>query len=98
MSPNQSRKLALLLTTLLATTPLIAQRHRAVRPFDPNASEPETHSFDEGGYASTTSVAQGGFIVFSLSNKINPFTITVVNLANPDVTLTTLPNLVAPVS
>ncbi|HEX3110059.1 MAG TPA: hypothetical protein VHU41_13275, partial [Thermoanaerobaculia bacterium] len=68
MSPNQSRKLALLFTTLLATTPLIAQRHRAVLPFDPGAPEPETHSFNEGGYASATSVVQGGYIIFYMSN------------------------------
>ncbi|HEV8435916.1 MAG TPA: N,N-dimethylformamidase beta subunit family domain-containing protein, partial [Thermoanaerobaculia bacterium] len=92
------RKIALLFATLLATTPLIAQRHRAVLPFDPRAPEPETHSFAEGGYASATSVVQGGYIVFYMSNAINPFTVTVVNLANPDVTMTTLPNLAAPVS
>ena len=96
MGPNHSRKLALLFTTLLATTPLIAQRHRAVLPFDPGAPELETHSFAEGGYADATSVAQGGFITFYISNKINPFTVNVVNLANPDVVLTTLPNLVSP--
>jgi len=96
MSTHLSRKLAFLLTTLLLTTPLIAQRHRAVLPVNPGAPEPETHSFAEGGYADATSVVQGGFITFYISNKINPFTVTVVNLANPDVTMTTLPNLVAP--
>ena len=96
MGPNHSRKFALLLTALLATTPLLAQRHRAVLPFNPGAPEPETHSFAEGGYADATSVAQGGFISFYISNKINPFTVSIVNLANPDVTLTTLPNLVSP--
>jgi hypothetical protein len=95
MSKNHSRKIALIFAALLVTTPLIAQRHRAVRPFDPAASEPETHSFAEGGYADATSVVQGGFITLYISNKINPFTVTVVNLANPDVTMTTLPNLVA---
>lgn len=94
MSPNQSlKKLALLFATLLATTPLIAQRHRAVLPFNPGAPEPETHSFVEGGYADATSVTPGGFITFYISNLINPFTMTVVNLADPDVTLTTLPGL-----
>ncbi|HEY2091389.1 MAG TPA: N,N-dimethylformamidase beta subunit family domain-containing protein [Thermoanaerobaculia bacterium] len=73
--------------------PLVAQRHRAVLPFNPGAPEPETHSFVEGGYASATSVEQGGFITFYISNEINPFNVTVVNLENPDVTLTTLPNL-----
>ncbi len=96
MTPIHPRKFTLLFITLLATTPLFAQRHRAVLPFDPGAPEVETHSFAEGGYADATSVAQGGFITFYISNKINPFTVTVVNLANPDVTMTTLPNLVSP--
>lgn len=95
MSPNQLPKLALLFIAFLATPQLIAQRHRAVRPFDPGAPEPETHSFVEGGYADATSVVQGGTITFSISNEINPFTVTVVNLANPDVTLTTFPDLVS---
>jgi hypothetical protein len=98
MSANHSHKLALLFAILIVTTPLIAQRHRAVLPFDPGAPEPQTHSFAEGGYASATSVVQGGYIVFNISNAINPFTVTVVNLANPDTTMTTLPNLIAPVT
>lgn len=96
MGPNQSYKLALLLFVALLTTPLFAQRHRAVLPFNPGAPEPETHSFVEGGYADATSVPQGGFINFYISNLINPFNVTVVNLANPDVTMTTLPGLVSP--
>jgi hypothetical protein len=93
MSPNQLRKYTLLFTALLVTAPLFAQRHRAVLPFTPGAPEPVTHSFVEGGYADATSVVQGGFINLFISNKINPFTVTVVNLANPDVTVATLPNL-----
>ena len=58
------------------------QRHRAVRPVNPSAPEPETHSFAEGGYADVTSVAQGNYITFFISNKVNPFTVTIVNLAN----------------
>jgi hypothetical protein len=93
MSPH-SKKIALLLTSLLITTSVFAQRHRAVRPVN-HAPEIETHSFAEGGYADTTSVTQGNYITFFISNKVNPFTVSIVNLAEPDRVLTTLPNLVS---
>jgi hypothetical protein len=95
MSPH-SKNIALLLTSLLITTSVFAQRHRAVLPVNPRAPEPETHSFAEGGYADATSVTQGNYITFFISNKVNPFTVTIVNLADPDRTLTTLPDLVSP--
>jgi N,N-dimethylformamidase beta subunit-like protein len=95
MSPTHSQKLTLLLfLTLLIAIPVAAQRHRAVLPF-PRLPEPETHSFAEGGYADATSVAEGGTITFFIANKRNPFTLSIVNLANPDVTMAVFDNLVA---
>ena len=96
MSPTHSKKITLLLfITLLIAIPLAAQRHRAVRTYDPKAPEPETHSYAEGGYADATSVVQGGTITFFIANKRNPFTLSIVNLANPDVTMGIFQNLVA---
>jgi len=96
MSPIQSRKYTILLfAAFILTTPLSAQRHRAVLPIERTTTEPITHSFAEGGYADATSVVQGGTITFFVANKINPFTLTISNLATPDVTMAIFNNLVA---
>jgi hypothetical protein len=49
--------------------------------------------YDRGGYADRTSVLQGGTISFHIATSVSPFTLEIVNLAQPNSVLTTIPSL-----
>ncbi|MEA2488307.1 MAG: hypothetical protein QOH21_99, partial [Acidobacteriota bacterium] len=49
--------------------------------------------WSQGGYASRTSVAQGGSISFHIATATSPFNLQIVNLANPSQVLTTISGL-----
>src|SRR5688500_18808005 len=49
--------------------------------------------YAQGGHADRTSVAQGGTIAFHIATSIAPFTVEIVNLAQPSQVLTTIPGL-----
>lgn len=80
--PRTSHLIATIALVLVVSVPAHARR-RAVQPspvpFD------ELHS--QGGYASATSVVQGGAIRFHIATSISPFTVTVFNLANRNLSL-----------
>jgi hypothetical protein len=50
-------------------------------------------NYAQGGYADRTSVAQGGTIAFHIATSIAPFSVEIVNLAQPAQVLTTLTGL-----
>lgn len=50
-------------------------------------------NYAQGGYADRTSVAQGGTIAFHIATSITPFTVEIVNLAQPSQVLTTVTGL-----
>jgi hypothetical protein len=49
--------------------------------------------YDRGGYADRASVPQGGTISFHIATSVSPFTLEIVNLAQPATVLTTIPSL-----
>lgn len=55
-------------------------------------------SYAQGGYADRTSVAQGGTIALHIATSIAPFTVEIVNLAQPAQVLTTITGLTSPPS
>ncbi len=73
--------------TLLFSSSTLA-RERAVRaPGSPGAA------YSEGGYADATSVAQGGMLGLHVATSVSPFDLSIVSLADPSVTLTTIHGL-----
>ncbi|MFP5247486.1 MAG: N,N-dimethylformamidase beta subunit family domain-containing protein, partial [Thermoanaerobaculia bacterium] len=65
------------------------QRRRAVTPPRPVTQLPYT----QGGYADRLSVEQGGAIAFHIASNASPFTLEIVNLADPDTVLWSVPGL-----
>ncbi|MCU1228564.1 MAG: hypothetical protein JWO97_1448 [Acidobacteria bacterium] len=49
--------------------------------------------YNEGGYASRTSVIAGGTISFHIATAVSPFELQIVNLAHPNTVLTTIGDL-----
>ncbi|HVS33358.1 MAG TPA: N,N-dimethylformamidase beta subunit family domain-containing protein, partial [Thermoanaerobaculia bacterium] len=72
-----------MLTLLAISTPADAQRRRSVAPSPTQVDA--IHA--EGGYADLTSVEQGGAIRFHIATKLSPFSVSIVNLSNPNVVL-----------
>jgi hypothetical protein len=56
------------------------------------------NNYAQGGYADRTSVAQGGTIAFHIATSIAPFTVEIVNLAQPTQVLTTITGLTSAAS
>lgn len=77
---------------LIAVVPIAEARRRAVSPPAPKTNA----AYTEGGYAGDPSVAQGGTISLHLANKLNPFNVEIVNLAQPNTILQTISNLSTP--
>jgi|GEM_PF-1346735 len=78
------RQLSVFIFLLALCAPAFAARRHSVRipgaPFDVQ--------WTEGGYADKTSVEQGGTITFRIATSVNPFTVTIANLADLNTTLT----------
>lgn len=70
--------LAAAFSILLAAMPADAARRRSVYPSPTRFDDSHT----QGGYASATSVAQGGSIQFHIATSVSPFTVTVTNLGD----------------
>ena len=57
-----------------------ASRRRVVD----HPAPPTNVLYTEGGYANLTSVEQGDPIVFHIATSVSPFSLRIVNLADPD--------------
>jgi hypothetical protein len=78
------------LTAILAAviTLAFAGTAEAARRRPVHSTEPAFNPlYTEGGYASATSVLQGSSIGLHIATSVNPFTVQVVNLANPNTVL-----------
>jgi hypothetical protein len=83
---------AFFILLLVAIVPVAEARRRAVA-----APTPKTNAaYTEGGYAGAPSVRQGGAISLHLANKLNPFAVEIVNLAQPNTVLQTIANVTTP--
>lgn len=65
----------------------------AKRRAAPHPEPPLNVAHTQGGYASATSVRQGGEITFHIATSVSPFALSIVNLAEPEVVLETVSNL-----
>jgi hypothetical protein len=80
-----------LILVLAALAPLCADAARRRSTEHPGLSLIEL--FSQGGYASSSSVFQGGFLTFHIASASEPLTVEIVNLAEPDRVLMTIENL-----
>ncbi|MDP9195127.1 MAG: hypothetical protein M3P06_25805 [Acidobacteriota bacterium] len=76
---------------LALLTPLGAEAARRRAAAHPGLSFIEVSS--QGGYASRTSVFQGGSVTFHIASAAQPLSVEIVNLAEPDRVLMTIENL-----
>ncbi|HEY0160114.1 MAG TPA: N,N-dimethylformamidase beta subunit family domain-containing protein [Thermoanaerobaculia bacterium] len=58
---------------------------------------PANPLYTQGGYADQTSVSQGGSISFRIATAVSPFTLEIVNLANPAAVMVAIPGLTSQV-
>jgi len=79
----------LLLVLFTASIPAEAARRRAAS----HPGTPLSELFSQGGYASRTSVVQGGMITFHIASSAQPLTIDVVHLADRDRALMSIANV-----
>lgn len=83
-----SRTIAAIVSLLLLTTSLSAQRRRGVT----HPTVPTNALYTQGGYADRTSVPQGGTITFHIATSQSPFTLEIVDLLDRETVLLTVPN------
>jgi hypothetical protein len=88
MIPMKPTHVLMLLLAVLAPLGAEGARRRAV-------SHPGLPAADalQGGYANRTSVFQGNFLTLHIASTVQPLTVEIVNLADPDHVLTTIENL-----
>jgi hypothetical protein len=80
-----------LILALAALAPLCADAARRRSTEHPGLSLVELSS--QGGYASSASVFQGGSLTFHIASTMQPLTVEIVNLTNPNQVLMTIENL-----
>ncbi|HEX8255783.1 MAG TPA: N,N-dimethylformamidase beta subunit family domain-containing protein [Thermoanaerobaculia bacterium] len=90
MSPFRSALLLSFLCVVLVTDASAAgARRRSVA----HPRIPTNALYTQGGYADETSVRQGSSINFRIATAISPFTLEIINLANENVVVQSIPNL-----